>query len=140
MPRFAPRAQRAWRSDVSPDHKLHERTLGRSQGLADQREKPHEAAAIEAFEEAGVRGKIKKKPFGYFTYLKQDPDGRRFPCLVQIHLLDVEKVCDIFPEKGERVSEWVSLPEAARTGHRTELKGLFLSLNAKLLKRRRRAN
>src|SRR5262249_4129837 len=102
--------------------------------------KPHEAAAIEAFEEAGVRGKIKKKPFGYFTYLKQNADGLRFPCLVQIHLLDVEKVCDIFPEKGERLSEWVSLPEAARRFVEPERKGLFLSLNAKLLKRRKRAN
>ena len=30
-----------------------------------QGKKPHQVAAIEALEEAGVRGKIRKKPFGY---------------------------------------------------------------------------
>ena len=33
--------------------------------------KPHEAAAIEAWEEAGVRGGVRKKPVGRFTYLKE---------------------------------------------------------------------
>lgn len=90
--------------------------------------KPHEVAAIEAFEEAGVLGKAKKKPFGYFTYLKMFEDGRRVPCCVQVHLLDVEKILDAFHEKGQRSREWVSCTEAAKRVREPELKGLFLSI------------
>ncbi|WP_319005723.1 NUDIX hydrolase [Pararhizobium sp. BT-229] len=46
---------------------------------------PHEVAAREAFEEAGVRGKAKKKPLGYFSYLKKLDDGSMALCLVQVH-------------------------------------------------------
>jgi len=95
--------------------------------------KPHEVAAIEAFEEAGVRGKAKKKPFGYFTYLKVSGNGQRIPCCVQVHLLDVEEISDAFREKGQRISEWVSCVEAARRVREPELKGLFLSMQRALL-------
>lgn len=95
--------------------------------------KPHEVAAIEAFEEAGVRGKAKKRPFGYFTYLKVLDNGQRAPCCVQVHLLDVEEISDAFREKGQRISEWVSCVEAARRVREPELKGLFLSMQRTLL-------
>lgn len=91
-----------------------------------QGKKPHEVAAIEAFEEAGVRGKVKKKPFGYFTYLKVTGDGQRVPCCVQVHLLNVEQQSDVFREKGQRIVEWVSCVEAAGRVREPELKGLFL--------------
>ncbi|HEY0121964.1 MAG TPA: NUDIX hydrolase [Rhizobium sp.] len=94
--------------------------------------KPHEVAAIEAFEEAGVRGKIKKKRFGYFTYLKQLPDDSRVPCIVQLHLLEVEKTFENFPERGQRLSEWVSFTEAARRVREPELKSLLLAADRKM--------
>lgn len=94
--------------------------------------KPHEVAAIEAFEEAGVRGKAKKKPFGYFTYLKVTGDGQRVPCCVQVHLLNVEEISATFREKGQRISEWVSCVEAARRVREPELKGLFLAMQRTL--------
>ena len=94
--------------------------------------KPHEVAAIEAFEEAGVRGRIKKKRFGYFTYLKQLPDDSRVPCIVQLHLLEVEKTFENFPERGQRLSEWVSFTEAARRVREPELKSLLLAAERKM--------
>jgi 8-oxo-dGTP pyrophosphatase MutT (NUDIX family) len=94
--------------------------------------KPYEVAAIEAFEEAGVRGKIKKKRFGYFTYLKQLPDDSRVPCIVQLHLLEVEKTFENFPERGQRLSEWVSFTEAARRVREPELKSLFLEADRRM--------
>lgn len=94
--------------------------------------KPYEVAAIEAFEEAGVSGKTKKKPFGYFTYLKIAGSGQRIPCCVQVHLLNVEETSSTFPEKGQRVSEWVSCVEAAKRVREPELKGLFLSMQRAL--------
>lgn len=96
--------------------------------------KPHEVAAIEAFEEAGVRGKVKKKTFGYFTYLKQLADGNRIPCVVGLHLLEVAQVFQDFPERGQRRSEWVSFIEAANRVREPELKGLLLAAERKMRK------
>ncbi|MEZ2218722.1 NUDIX hydrolase [Rhizobium sp. RCC_161_2] len=101
--------------------------------------KPHEVAAIEAFEEAGVRGKIKKKRFGYFTYLKQLPDESRVPCIVQLHLLEVEKTFENFPERGQRLSEWVSFTEAASRVREPELKGLLLAADRKMRRTKAKA-
>ncbi|MFS8049794.1 NUDIX hydrolase [Rhizobium sp. BR 314] len=96
--------------------------------------KPHEVAAIEAFEEAGVGGKVKKKAFGYFTYLKQLTDGSDVPCVVATHLLEVAQVFQDFPERGQRRSEWVSFIEAASRVREPELKGLLLAAERKILK------
>ncbi|MBB3427135.1 8-oxo-dGTP pyrophosphatase MutT (NUDIX family) [Rhizobium sp. BK312] len=96
--------------------------------------KPHEVAAIEAYEEAGVRGKVKKKPFGYFTYLKQLADGNRVPCIVGLHLLEVDQTFQDFPERGQRRVEWVSFVEAANRVREPELKGLLLAAERKVRK------
>ncbi|MDK4701857.1 MULTISPECIES: NUDIX hydrolase [unclassified Rhizobium] len=96
--------------------------------------KPYEVAAIEAYEEAGVRGKVKKKPFGYFTYLKQLADGNRVPCIVGLHLLEVDQTLQDFPERGQRRVEWVSFIEAANRVREPELKGLLLAAERKARK------
>lgn len=90
--------------------------------------KPHQVAAIEASEEAGVRGNIRKKPFGYFTYLKVLDNGESAPCIVQVYLLEVESMDEAFREKGQRVLEWVTCAEAARRVREPELRGLFFRL------------
>jgi len=90
--------------------------------------KPHQVAAIEAWEEAGVRGNIRKKPFGYFTYLKVLDNGQGVPCIVQVYLLEVDSMDEAFREKGQRVLEWVTCVEAARRVREPELRGLFLKL------------
>ena len=65
------------------------------EGVADQGLKPPESAAREAYEEAGVRGKIGKKSVGVFTYEKVlDDDGISVPCEV--------KVFPIFREVSKR--------------------------------------
>ncbi len=96
--------------------------------------KPHEVAAIEAYEEAGVRGKVKKKPFGYFTYLKHLADGSHVPCIVGLHLLEVDQILQDFPERGQRRTEWVSFIEAANRVREPELKGLLLAAERKIRK------
>lgn len=93
-----------------------------------QGKKPHQVASIEALEEAGVRGKIRKKPFGYFTYLKVLDNGQSAPCIVQVYLLEVESMDETFREKGQRVLEWVTCVEAARRVREPELRGLFFKL------------
>nr|WP_250808535.1 NUDIX hydrolase [Neorhizobium tomejilense] len=94
--------------------------------------KSHRAAAIEAWEEAGVTGKVDKKPLGFFTYMKGLKEGRSVPVAVKVHLLRVEKLDETFQEIGQRLLEWVSPLEAARRVKEPELKSLLSSLERKL--------
>jgi 8-oxo-dGTP pyrophosphatase MutT (NUDIX family) len=89
--------------------------------------KPHRAAAIEAWEEAGVNGKVRKKAFGYFTYLKGTKNSP-VPVAAAVFLLRVKKLDDAFQEKGQRKREWVSCDEAARRVREPELKTMLVGL------------
>ena len=91
-----------------------------------KRKKPYEAAEIEAFQEAGVRGKVRKKPVGSYTYLKLLDDGDVAPCVVDVFQIEVTDVAEKFKEKGERVIAWVSPDEAARRVREIELKSLLV--------------
>lgn len=88
--------------------------------------KPHEAAEIEALQEAGVRGRTGKKPVGQYTYLKRRESGPGVPCIVEIYQVEVTDIETEFKEKGQRKLEWVAPVEAARRVYEPELKS-FLS-------------
>ncbi|MCM2476800.1 NUDIX hydrolase [Rhizobium sp. CG5] len=90
------------------------------------KKKPHEVAAREAWEEAGVTGKVKKKPVGYYTYVKKVRVGEHVPSLVQVHLLRVTKLDDDYPESGQRKSRWFSPEEAAASVDEPELATLLI--------------
>ncbi len=72
----------------------------------------YQAAAQEALEEAGVRGKIRKHPIGAYTYSKRLAHGSE-PCRVMVYVLDVEKQLNDWLEKGQRERRWFSLDDAA---------------------------
>lgn len=97
--------------------------------------KPHQAAATEAWEEAGVRGEVKKKPVGRYTYLKLLDDGEVVPCVVDVFQVEVEEVESGFKEKGQRTIAWVSPDEAARRVREIELKSLLVEFKPKKSKR-----
>jgi 8-oxo-dGTP pyrophosphatase MutT (NUDIX family) len=90
--------------------------------------KPHEVAEREAWEEAGVKGSVRESPFGYYTYLKVLDSENTMPSMVQVHLLDVKKMHDRFPEAKQRTTEWLSPSEAALRVREPELKGLISRL------------
>ncbi len=75
--------------------------------------KPHKVAEIEAFQEAGVKGVISKKPAGVFPYSKTLSDGETRLCLVAVFPLRVtlEKVA--WRETAERQRQWFRQDEAA---------------------------
>lgn len=89
--------------------------------------KPYEAAVIEAWEEAGVRGWAKKKPVGQYTYLKELDDGNVAPCIVELFQIEVTEIRTDFKEQGQRVFDWVSPSEAARRVREIELKSLLVN-------------
>ncbi|MFD1745641.1 NUDIX hydrolase [Rhizobium helianthi] len=97
--------------------------------------KPHQTAATEAWEEAGVRGAVKKKPIGRYTYLKLLDDGDVVPCVVDVFQIEVNEVQDRFKEKGERRIAWVSPDEASRRVRDIELKSLLVEFKPKKVKR-----
>jgi 8-oxo-dGTP pyrophosphatase MutT (NUDIX family) len=82
-------------------------------GWAEKGTKPHTMAAREAFEEAGVRGKVGKLPYGSYRYEKRLTEKRSVECQVTVFLLEVEQEMEDWPEKGERERRWLSPSQAA---------------------------
>ncbi|MDR6820874.1 8-oxo-dGTP pyrophosphatase MutT (NUDIX family) [Neorhizobium sp. 2083] len=89
--------------------------------------KPHAAAAIEAWEEAGVRGDVRKKPVGRYTYLKELDNGDVAPCIVDVFEIAVTEIRENFKEHGQRQRHWVSPDEAARRVREVELKSILVA-------------
>ncbi len=78
--------------------------------------KDHAAAAQEAFEEAGIRGRVRKHPIGAYTYRKVLDRGivpRAELCRVMVYRLDVEEECADWREAAQRERRWFSASEAA---------------------------
>src|SRR5580700_3068912 len=73
---------------------------------------PSKSAAREAFEEAGVRGKIGARAIGNFRYNKTGQNGADPDCEVKIFPLLVRRQSATWPEHGQRVVQWVD-PEKA---------------------------
>ena len=89
-----------------------------------------EAAAIEAWEEAGVaEAKVSKKPFGKYTYDKDLDNGVEVPVKVKVYKLKVRKMKRNFPERHERRQMWVSPKRAAKLVREPKLKKLLLKLH-----------
>ena len=73
---------------------------------------PHEAAAQEALEEAGVTGRVVKTPIGAYNYFKRR-EAHFDVCRVDVYLLRVDKQHKTWREKGQREAQWLPLDEAA---------------------------
>jgi len=92
--------------------------------------KPHQAAAREALEEAGVSGKIAKRPVGAYTYLKTVADGADMPCLVEVYPLEVERQRKRWPERHERTARWFTANEASTAVQEPDLQALIRAFAA----------
>ncbi len=76
---------------------------------------PHESAAREALEEAGVVGTIASEAIGIYRYEKRRKGGATVPCDVEVFPLEVDAQRKRWPEKGKRQIKWLPLEEAAGT-------------------------
>jgi len=74
---------------------------------------PARSAQQEAFEEAGIKGKISSKPLGDYNYLKLLHDGEQLPCVVHVFGLRHVNLLDEWPEQGQRERRWFKPEEAA---------------------------
>lgn len=72
-----------------------------------------EAAAREAFEEAGVVGPVQREPVGTYSYQKVMPAGYQVLCHVFVYPLLVVQHALSWQEQAERSMRWLSLAKAA---------------------------
>lgn len=84
-----------------------------------------EAAAREAWEEAGVEGQVGSRPIGLYTYRKILSGGAWIPCAVRVFALRVQAMRRDYPETGQRTSKWFSPEKAARNVAEPDLAALI---------------
>lgn len=86
----------------------------------------HEAAAQEAWEEAGVKpDKVGDDPLGSYQYDKVLDDGSKTPVEAKVFPVKVRKLKENYPEADERLRDWMSPRKAARLVSEPELKALL---------------
>jgi len=83
------------------------------------------AAALEAFEEAGVEGKVGKKSIGRYIYDKRKKSGALVPTEVTVYPLEVKIILGDWPEMHERQRYWVSADRAAELINEEGLKAII---------------
>ena len=74
---------------------------------------PHELAAKEAYEEAGLIGNVDPKLIGYYRYSKRLRNGRSRPCKVGVFRLWVVQQLEDWPEREQRETRWFTPAQAA---------------------------
>jgi predicted phosphate transport protein (TIGR00153 family) len=91
---------------------------------------PHAAAAVEAEEEAGVRGAVCPTPLGSYRYRKRRKNGASLMLDVDVFPLAVTQELESWKEKGERDRRWFPLSEAAEAVEEADLAALIKSFGA----------
>jgi 8-oxo-dGTP pyrophosphatase MutT (NUDIX family) len=85
-----------------------------------------DSAAQEAYEEAGVRGTIGRRPIGTYTYDKRlEPPSVAVPCEVHVFALRVRRQQETWPESGQREMRWCQPDEAIAIADDSELRALI---------------
>lgn len=83
------------------------------------------SAALEAWEEAGVQGKVSNRSIGTYDYRKKNDSGDFFTCRVKVYGLRVKSLKRKFPEQGQRQLQWVDANRAIECVFEPELKKLI---------------
>jgi 8-oxo-dGTP pyrophosphatase MutT (NUDIX family) len=86
---------------------------------------PGQAAAQEAYEEAGVIGEAAARPIGAYTYGKRLRDGTVQAVEVQVFPVEVLVERLAFPEQGQRDKRWLAPSEAAEMVDEPELQAII---------------
>ncbi|GGB54714.1 NTP pyrophosphohydrolase [Roseibium aquae] len=71
-----------------------------------------ETAVTEAFEEAGARGRPDRRAFGSFRSHKGLSNGLELRTKVLVFPIEVDRLLEDFPEKGQRQRAWMPVARA----------------------------
>jgi 8-oxo-dGTP pyrophosphatase MutT (NUDIX family) len=135
--RFSPESDRAIEVLLITSRDTGRWVIPKGWGIA--KKTSSEVAKQEAWEEAGIRGRVWKKSIGSFEYRKALQGGKTVPAQVCVHLILVSRVDQRYPEQGERTLRWCSPLEAAKLVDEPELKVLFTKVSNEVAKLLRRA-
>ncbi|MHA3977853.1 NUDIX hydrolase [Halovulum sp. GXIMD14794] len=91
---------------------------------------PAGTAAQEAWEEAGVKGRVTGDSVGVYTYRKHLPKGRSMTCVVELFPVEVADNLNRFPEAKERRTKWMKPKKAAKAVDEPELARLIKRFGA----------
>ena len=86
---------------------------------------PAEAAGQEAWEEAGIKGRVHEVCVGLYSYSKWIDEDLSLPVIVAVFPLAVKRLEEDFPEAGKRKRKWCSPKKAASRVLEPELKQLI---------------
>lgn len=92
----------------------------------------HKTAEIEAYEEAGIIGKVAKTAFGSFPSYKGHNGGLKIRTDVAVYPIRVERQLDSFPELGQRELSWLSIDDAIEAADEPGLSQLLGQFKSKL--------
>lgn len=94
-------------------------------GWADDHLTASKLAAREAFEEAGLLGRVGDVPIGSFEYEKRLRTGECTTCTVAVFPMQVDVELDDWPERKQRRRQWFGVRVAAQLVHDPELADLL---------------
>lgn len=86
-----------------------------------------DSAAQEAFEEAGIKGKVDATPIGSFRFVKQHLLFGDVEVRIQVHPMIVKRELADWPERAERSRKWFELSDAVEQVDSDELKALIVA-------------
>ncbi len=92
--------------------------------------KPHDAAEVEAAEEAGLIGAAEDRPIGSYRYLKRFKRERTTDVQVIVFPFRVQGQAGAWKEQGQRLYRWVRYQKAAAMVAEPGLKRLIRDLGA----------
>jgi 8-oxo-dGTP pyrophosphatase MutT (NUDIX family) len=90
-----------------------------------------EAAAQEAWEEAGVVGKASNRCAGIYTYVKNMGD-HRLPVVAAVFPVQVKRLRDDYPEAGLRKRRWMKRSKAVAMVSEPELASIIKSFDPRV--------
>jgi 8-oxo-dGTP pyrophosphatase MutT (NUDIX family) len=88
-----------------------------------------EAAAREAYEEAGLRGEVSSRSIGIYTYHKVLGPKQSIPVVVRVFPLEAREMLRTYPETGQRRVKWFAPDKAAQRVAEPDLAALIRSFN-----------
>jgi len=92
--------------------------------------KPHDAAAVEAAEEAGLIGEVEERPVGSYSYAKRLKGERTTAVQVIVFPFRARAQADAWKEQGQRLYRWVRYERAAAMVAEPGLRRLIRELGA----------
>jgi 8-oxo-dGTP pyrophosphatase MutT (NUDIX family) len=92
----------------------------------------YSAAAREALEEAGGKGKVSKGAIGAYSYGKRLSNGAVLACTVEVFPLAVGRQLKRWPEKGQRTVGWFNPSDAADLVREADLAALIRAFAEKM--------